>query len=55
MALPFAVPNRRETLGKQKNQRHAFCPENLNRTAVGEDPAIHLGGFGVRRVMTSGA
>jgi hypothetical protein len=30
------VPKRRQTLGAQKNQRHAPCPEKLNRTAVGQ-------------------
>ena len=30
------VPKRRQTLGIQKNQRHAPCPEKLNRTAVGQ-------------------
>jgi hypothetical protein len=31
----FRVPKRRQTLETQKNQRHALCPEKLNRTAVG--------------------
>ena len=30
------VPKRRQTLGTQKNQRHAPCPPKLNRTAVGQ-------------------
>jgi hypothetical protein len=29
------VPKRRQTLGAQKNQRHAPCPQKSNRTAVG--------------------
>jgi hypothetical protein len=28
------VPKRRQTLGAQKNQRHAPCPQKTNRTAV---------------------
>jgi hypothetical protein len=30
----FRVPKRRQTLGTQKNQRHAPCLQKLNRTAV---------------------
>ena len=30
------VPKRRQTLGTQKNQRHAPCPQKSNRTAVGQ-------------------
>src|ERR1700739_533349 len=29
------VPKRRQTLGAQKNQRHAPCLQKTNRTAVG--------------------
>src|SRR5438270_12612365 len=29
------VPKRRQTLGAQKNQRHAPCPQKSNRTVVG--------------------
>src|SRR3954451_3673256 len=32
---PFPCPKRRQTLGTQKNQRHAPCPQKTNRTAVG--------------------
>jgi hypothetical protein len=30
------VPKRRQTLGAQKNQRHALRSPKLNRTAVGQ-------------------
>src|SRR6202011_3770721 len=33
------VPERRQTLGAQKNQRHAPCPQKSNRTAVAQDRA----------------
>jgi hypothetical protein len=36
MALPFAVPTRCQTFENQQNQRHAPCPQKLNRTAVGQ-------------------
>src|SRR3954454_24420347 len=39
---PFPCPKRRQTLGTQKNQRHAPCPQKTNRTAVGLVPAIHV-------------
>src|SRR4051795_7372850 len=32
---PFPCPKRRQTLGTQKNQRLAPCPQKTNRTAVG--------------------
>ena len=32
---PSGVPIRRQTLATQMNQRHAPCPQKLNRTAVG--------------------
>src|SRR3981081_3811512 len=38
------VPKRRQTLGAQKNQRHAPCLQKSNRTAVGQARAWRVQG-----------
>jgi hypothetical protein len=61
-SIPFRVPKRCQTFGKQKNQRHAPCPLKLNRTAVGLTGQIHIiclttksPGLGAFRVVTFSA